>query len=271
MKKQDRLKLIMYGAALILLLVLVITLFRMIQSMVIDTSYNGLGKAKIPKMNTLAQNGFYEKDDIKFYKKGDVSSVPGIDVSVFQKDIDWDKVYDAGIRFVMVRLGYTSFDKGNRSLDTKFEQNTEGALKAGLDVGCYYFSQASSKKEAIEEAKFVIKNLHGKKIKMPVAFDMENTQEKDRHEDLSKEERTLIADAFLTVIKNNGYKPMLYGNQRWIYSHIDYSKLTDYDLWLAHYSERTDFPFRYNMWQYSKKGKIDGISTDVDMNIWIKY
>lgn len=233
----------------------------------VDTSYEGPGDSQIPEMNIYLEKNFKKKKGLLRYEDDNFKSKAGIDVSTYQKDIDWKKVRKKGIRFAMVRVGYRANDNGKIYKDKRFEQNVKGALKAGLDVGVYFFSEAKTKKEAIEEAKFVIKNIRNKGITYPVAFDMEDTREKDRHEDLSKKQRTIIADAFCHVVKSNGFQPMIYSYPSWIYNKVDYTRLTRYDMWLAHYTDRTNYPFHYLIWQYSEKGKIPGISTKVDLDI----
>ena len=193
----------------------------------------------------------------------------GIDVSEHQASIDWEKVSESGVEFAIIRLGYTGNDTGTKYLDVEFEENVKGAARNGIDVGVYYFSQAITVEEAIEEAKFVCEHLRGKDIKMPVAFDMEplTGTESDRISGLSMREITEIADAFCTVVEKHGYDTLIYGNPTWIYSHFNLSLLTHRKIWLAHYNHATKFPYKYVIWQYSDSGTIEGISTGVDLNI----
>ena len=256
-------------AAAVLACAAVFFIFTLIKSMLVDTTYRGLGDSQIPEMNIYTSKSLYEKNGLLYYRDDNFKSKPGIDVSTYQKDINWKKVKKHGIRFAMIRVGYRANDNGKIYKDKRFEQNVKGALKAGLKVGVYFFSEAKTEEEAIQEAEFVIRHIRGKKITYPVAFDMEDTQEKDRHEDLSKKERTVIADAFCHVIQNNGYDPMIYAYPNWIYRHVDYTKLTKYDMWLAHYTEKTTYPFHYRIWQYSEQGKVPGIKGKVDLDIML--
>ena len=232
-----------------------------------DTSYKGLSAPQVPEMNIYTTDHFFKKHGLLYYRDSNFTSKPGIDVSTYQKKIDWKKVYKSGIRFAMIRVGYRTNDTGKILKDKRFEENIKGAAKAGLDTGVYFFSEAKTRKEAVEEARFVLKNIKGKKITYPVAFDMEDTKEKNRHEDLTKKERTIIADAFCHVIENNGYTPMIYAYPGWIYNNVSYTRLTRYDMWLAHYTKRTTYPFHYRIWQYTSKGKVKGIDGRVDLDI----
>ena len=241
--------------------------FMLISRLSVNTSYKGLSHSEIPEMNTYRSSAFRRKKGLLKYEDDYFTSKAGIDVSTYQKKINWKKVKKSGIRFVMIRVGYRSTDTGKIYKDKKFEKHYKGAKKAGLDIGVYFFSQAVNRKEATEEAKFVLKNIRNKKITYPVAFDMEDTHDKDRHEDLSRKKRTLVADVFCQIIKNNGFVPIIYGYPNWVYKKIDYTKLTKYDMWLAHYTEYSAYPFHYLIWQYTERGKVPGIKGKVDRDI----
>ena len=232
-----------------------------------DDSYEGLGLGEVPEMNIYRSDSFYRKDGLLYYEDDNYTSKPGIDVSTYQKDINWKKVYKAGIRFAMIRAGYRTYDTGKILKDKRFRKNVREASEAGIDTGVYFFSQAKNRKEAVREARFVLRQLKGLKITYPVAFDMEDSKGRDRHEGLTKKERTVIADAFCHVIESNGYTPMIYSYPHWIYDKVDYTKITKYDMWLAHYTKRSGYPFHYVMWQYSEKGKLPGIKGKVDLDI----
>ncbi len=144
------------------------------------------------------------------------------------------------------------------------------AKAAGVDVGVYFFSQAITVDEAMEEARFVLKHIRFHGVTYPVAFDMEPVDGDDRISGLSKAEKTEIADAFCQVIKANRFKPVIYGNPTWLRKNIKLDYLTDYELWLAHYTDETDFSSKYLMWQYTDAGLVDGIDGYVDMNLYFK-
>lgn len=232
-------------------------------------SYDGLGLRQTIPENPYDMSHVYEKKGFLHYDDGTYQSVTGIDVSVYQKDVDWDKVKGAGVDFAMIRVGYRSYEEeGDLALDSKFKENLKGARKAGLDVGVYFFSQAKNTTEAIREARFVIRHIRGKGVTYPVVFDMEPIDGADRITDLNAEDKTEIADAFCQVIDRNGYTPMIYGNPQWLNKHVNLEYLTKYDTWLAHYTDETDYPYAFQMWQYSQTGKVDGIKGHVDLNMY---
>jgi len=209
-----------------------------------------------------------QSDLMKYYEDGKQVSFVGIDVSKFQDYIDFVKVKKAGIHFVMIRVGARGYGTGQLIVDEYFSDNIKRATDAGLDVGVYFYSQAVTVDEAIEEANLVIENLGEYQITYPVAFDMELIEnDTARTDTLSKTERTAITKAFLDTIAAAGYKTIIYGNKQWLIKEIDMSKLTAYDVWLAQEADIPDYPYKFTMWQYSKTGNIDGIAGYVDLNI----
>ena len=240
----------------------------MISGYMMFGKYDGLGLKMPVEENRFDMSHLYYEDGRAFYEDETYEAVTGIDVSEFQGDIDWKAVKDDGIGFVMIRLGYRGSESGRMMLDSCFKENLRGARKAGLDVGVYFFSQAVTPEEAIEEARYVLKHIRGKGVHYPVAFDMEPIDGTERAADLSKEEKTAIADAFCQVIDRNGYTPMVYGNPKWMRKHIDLSYLSDYDKWLAHYTEETNYKSAFTMWQYTDSGSVNGIYGPVDMNLY---
>ncbi len=234
------------------------------------STYSGLPEEGGYPYSTIKSEGFY-RDEYNFlaYEDEEYYTRRGIDVSEHQGEIDWEKVAESGVQFAMVRLGYTGNNTGEMNLDAWFEVNVKNARKAGIDVGVYYFAQARTVEEAIAEAQFVCKNLRGKNINMPVVFDMEpltNTED-DRIHGLTMIEVTEIADAFCEVVEKHGYEALIYGNPSWIYSRYNLSLLTSRKLWLAHYTEFSGFPYKYEFWQYTDSGSIEGIETDVDLDL----
>ena len=205
---------------------------------------------------------------MKYYENGKQTSFVGVDVSKAQDYIDFVKVKKAGIDFVMIRVGARGYGTGQLIVDEYFNDNMKRAKDAGLNVGVYFYSQAISTDEAIEEANLVLENLSEYQIEYPVAFDMELVEnDTARTDTLSKTERTAIAKAFLDTIEDAGYKTVIYGNKQWLIKAVDMSKLTAYDVWLAQEADIPDYPYKFTMWQYSKKGSIDGIAGYVDLNI----
>ena len=231
-------------------------------------TYNGLG-LKMPVADTVYDMAhLYYENGRAVYEDEQYASVTGIDVSEFQGDIDWKAVKEDGIDFVMIRLGFRGSGTGTLVLDSKFKENLKGAKKAGLNVGVYFFSQAVTPEEAIEEARYVVNHIRGKGVRYPVAFDMEPIDGTERAAKLNKEEKTAITDAFCQVIDRNGYTPMIYGNPKWMRRHIDLSYLSDYGKWLAHYTDTTSYKSDFAMWQYTDSGTIEGIYGPVDMNLY---
>ncbi len=205
---------------------------------------------------------------MRYYSDGRAVSFLGIDVSRYQKDIDFAKVKEAGIEFVMIRVGARGYQSGQISMDEYFTQNIDRATEAGLDVGVYFYSQAISVEEAAEEANLLIQACNEKKITYPVAYDMEFVDnDTSRIETLSRDERTLITATFLNKIAEAGYKPMLYGDKEWLVKRIDSAKFPGVNVWLADDSQMPDYPYQFSMWQYTTSGVVEGIQGNVDMDI----
>lgn len=205
---------------------------------------------------------------MKYYENGKKVSYVGVDISKVQDYIDFLKVKKAGIDFCMIRVGVRGYGTGQLMLDDYFSENIKRATDAGLDVGVYFFSQAVSEEEAVEEANFVIEQLGEYQIVYPVVFDMEKiSNDTARTDSLTRADRTTVAKAFLDTIAASGRKAMIYGNKEWLIKEIDMSKLTAYDVWLSQQEDIPDYPYRFAMWQYSFDGVIDGISGKVGLNI----
>lgn len=223
------------------------------------------------KKNTYDADSFIIENDFRFYVKDDEKkSKIGIDVSKYQSAVDWNQVKAAGIDFVIVRVGFRGYgEEGKIVLDENFVSHIEGAQAAGLETGVYFFSQAVNEKEAKEEAEAVIEAIKAYDITYPVVFDTELIADgKARAGNLTVKELTNIAIEFCECVKMAGYQPMIYANERWFLLHLDLRKLTEYPLWLASYRERATFPYEMKMWQYTEKGHVDGVTGDVDLNIY---
>lgn len=205
---------------------------------------------------------------MKYYENGKQTSYVGVDVSKFQDYIDFVKVKKAGVDFVMLRAGARGYGTGQLIVDEYFSDNLKRATDAGLEVGVYFYSQAITQEEAVEEANLVLENLGDYNLSYPIAFDMELiTNDTARTDSLSRSERTNITKAFLDTVKAAGYKTMIYGNKEWLIKEIDMSKLTAYDVWLAQSADIPDYPYKFTMWQYSTQGSVDGIAGLVNLNI----
>ncbi len=209
-----------------------------------------------------------QSDLMKYYEDGKQVSFVGADISKYQDYVDFVKLKKAGVNFVMLRVGARGYGSGQLVLDDYFLDNIKRATDAGLDVGVYFFSQAVSAEEAVEEANMVLENIKDYAISYPVAFDMEYIEnDTARIDNLSKSEKTAITKAFLDTIKAAGYKTIIYGNKEWLMKHIDMSKLTAYDIWLSQMADIPDYPYQFTMWQYSKSATIDGIAGYANLNI----
>ena len=200
-------------------------------------------------------------------------SFRGVDVSSHQKDIDWNRVAMSGMDFAMIRAGYRGKADGSRNQDAYFHQHIHDALANGLQVGVYFYSQAVTPAEAEEEARFLLSLIAGYPITYPVVFDWEVPAAEDaRTRYVDGATATACARAFCQVVQAAGYIPMTYGSPRKIYNGgLLLDQLQDYPaFWLAHYtpgSTPTTFRYRYDMWQYSSTGYVDGIPGNVDLNI----
>ena len=185
-----------------------------------------------------------------------------IDVSTWNGNIDWDKVYKSGVRYAMIR---SSFGVENpNQVDNKFVRNITNAQRAGVKCGIYHYSYAKSAAEAKKEAEFCLKTIKGYKIDLPVAFDIEDSSQTH----LGKDTLTSIVIAFCDRIKSAGYRPMLYCNPNWLCNYLHKDKLINkYDIWLANWGVSAP-SYNCAIWQYSESGSVPGISGSVDMN-WI--
>lgn len=212
-----------------------------------------------------------ESGEITYMNGDEVVSHKGIDVSKFQGKIDWESVKEDGVEYAFLRLGIRGYATGEIVLDETFEKNVKGALEEDIHVGVYFFTQAVTKEEAVEEAEFVIENLKPYRIDYPVVIDVEDVDSSARTKDLTAEERTELVIAFCERIKEAGYTPMIYGNLKTFMLMLDITQLEEYEKWYAYYStEEFYYPYDFSIWQYSDEGSVDGIKTDVDMNISFK-
>lgn len=202
-----------------------------------------------------------------------VSKVYGIDVSYYQGNIDWKKVKNSGVEFVIIRVGYRGYGSaGTLVEDPKFKTYLDGATKAGLKVGVYFYTQAITTAEAQAEAKFVLDRIKGHSLQMPVYYDIESVDYDTGRLDsagLSKAQKTALCTAFCDTIIKSGYSAGVYANYTWLNYYIDGAGLgKKYPIWLAHYTSNTNYDQRMDMWQYSGSGTVSGISAYTDVNVW---
>ncbi|MCR5719446.1 MAG: hypothetical protein K6F84_02675, partial [Lachnospiraceae bacterium] len=189
----------------------------------------------------------------------------GIDVSKWNGNIDWAAVKNSGISYAIIRCGYRGSSTGALIVDPKFAYNAKNAAANGIKVGVYFFSQAVDQIEAVEEVSAVISTISKYKISYPVFIDVEGSG--GRGDKIDKTTRTTVCKAFCETIKNAGYTAGVYSNKSWLETKINVSDLTGYKIWLAQYATNPTYKGRYDLWQYKSKGKISGISGDVDLNI----
>lgn len=202
-----------------------------------------------------------------------ISKVYGIDVSYYQGNIDWKKVKNSGVEFVIIRVGYRGYGSaGTLVEDPKFKTYLDGATKAGLKVGVYFYTQAITTAEAQAEAKFVLDRIKGYSLQMPVYYDIESVDYDTGRLDsagLSKAQKTALCTAFCDTIIKSGYSAGVYANYTWLNYYIDGAGLgKKYPIWLAHYTSNTNYDQRMDMWQYSGSGTVSGISAYTDVNVW---
>lgn len=232
------------------------------------------GERYVPKfdypLNEYDTEGFAEQNGFIQYP----GAVLGVDVSEHQGDIDWQAVRGAGVEFAILRVGYRGMTEGGLNVDATFEQNYQGAVDAGLQVGVYFFSQAVSEEEAREEANFVLQTLNGRGLAYPVVFDWETPipseelpAEDLRAYDISGEEVTRFALAFCQQIEKNGYTACVYTNKTMAYNTFNLEELKGYALWYAEYQPAPSLYYGFRLWQYSASGTVPGISGSVDLNL----
>ena len=214
-------------------------------------------------------------DDLDFQYEGrflkliEGESIAGIDVSRWQYDIDWEAVAGAGAEFAMIRVGYRGSESGKINADKYALRNLDGASAAGLDIGVYFFSQALTREEAEEEAYYVLGVIQDYDITMPVVFDWERVRnENSRSQNMDRRTLTDCAKTFLETVELAGYNAMVYFNPHQSRNLYYLSELKEYDFWLASYTDRMNFPYKVDMWQYTEKGRIPGIETDCDFNVY---
>lgn len=190
----------------------------------------------------------------------------GIDVSKWQGAIDFSKVKEAGAEFVIIRVGHQNGVGGEYVLDPYFKRNIRKALDNKLKVGIYFYSYADSKKEARKQAEWVIKQIKDYDITLPVAFDFESFTSFNIM-NLSLYGLNEVAESYFSTLEDKGYDTMLYGSKNYLNAIWKYNTNK---VWLAHYTDETDYDKDYMMWQLCQDGVIDGINGFVDIDILYK-
>lgn len=239
-----------------------------------DGGYHFFPVSETLKKHDYVYDNFIKQDNEEIVYVDDtqeVHSVKGIDVSRHQGKIDWKKVSGDGVSYAFIRTGYRGNTEGRLVEDENFKDNIKGAVNNGIEVGVYFYTQAVTEEEAVEEAEFVIDKIKDYDVTYPVVLDLEEvTSNTARTSDMTKEEYTKAAIAFCETIKAAGYTPMIYGNLKTFMIMLDMEQIEAYDKWFAYYEAPVYFPYEFTIWQYSSKGSIAGIETDVDMNVCMK-
>lgn len=220
-----------------------------------DTEMSYLEKLRYKDRN------IYNKNKVKLIE----GEFKGIDISSWQGDINFEKVSQSGIDFVMIRCAFRSIESDEIKLDNKFIYNITEAKKYNIPVGIYFYSTAINKKEALEEASYVINLIDDYEIEMPIAYDFEIFNQ-HRAQGIYMNQINENAIAFMDYVEKHGYQSMLYTNlyameHYWNYDNFDHRKI-----WFAQYINDLDYGKDYFMWQYSSTGRIDGIAGNVDLN-----
>ena len=219
------------------------------------------------KQNTTISKDSKNKiaDVIKKYKND--NTMIGIDVSRYQGDIDYEKVKNSGVEFVIMRIGVNSAAKGNLDMDSYYEKNIVNAKNAGLKVGVYLYSSATSKDRAYEHAMWVVETLNGLELDFPIAYDWENWKWFMEYE-INLHTFNECFNVFAKTVESYGYEAMLYSSK--FYLENIWTNEHEYPVWLAHYTSSTNYEGDYIMWQFTSQGRVDGINGDVDLNIYYK-
>lgn len=226
---------------------------------------------EVSTVQTLPTNP-YSAEDFSYDENGYMTCSSadtrlGIDVSDYQRQIDWQQVADAGIEFAFIRLGYRGYSQGGLNTDEYASYNIENAQANGLDVGVYFFSQAVTPREAAEEAEYCLEILKNYEIQLPVVFDWEYVSAEARTGQMDAQTLTECALAFCETIRGAGHDAMIYANPDIARNFLDMPRLQQYPFWLALYSETMDYPYALDFWQYTATGSVPGIEGNVDINL----
>lgn len=189
------------------------------------------------------------------------AAVKGLDVSLYQRDIDWEAVKADGFDFVLIRTGY---GWGETQADPAFSSNIKGAKNAGLAVGAYHYSYAMTEDEARMEADLCTSVLADSDVSLdlPVFFDIEGEEQRE----LSEGALSLLVDAFCSEVEKAGYTPGIYTYDSWLVAHNGWESLTSHDVWVASWDSDPETPGAFTIWQYTNNGSVPGINGAVDLN-----
>ena len=221
-----------------------------------------LNKNELDNASFVLKNG-----RLDYYEEGEKTSYTGIIVDKNDDFVDYNKVKRDNIDFVIIKIGQRGYSTGNLTLDENFYTNYKNAKDAGLHVGVLFSSQAVTKEEAEEEARFVMEALKDTPIDYPVFYYMNFVKnDKARIEDITPEERTMVAKTFMDIIEDSGMNSIVYGNKEWLLCNLNFTTISYYDICLDDEEDLPDFPYGFKMWKYATKD-VSGVSGKSEMII----
>lgn len=196
----------------------------------------------------------------------------GIDVSFYNKDINWQAVKAQGIDFAIIRLGGRTWRTGELYDDSMTQEYLREARAAGLRIGAYFYSTAVNNVEAVQEASVALNTLNGFSLDFPLFIDMEYSgiYPEGRADKLSAQTREDVINAFCQTVINSGYSAGVYSGQYFMQTALNFDHIDQYTIWLASYTSNNKLPAfegKYNIWQFTDRGQVNGISGNVDMNV----
>lgn len=235
-----------------------------------DGGYHFIPISDSIEHNTLERGNFSvsENGEISYTSQDGLSARKGIDVSQHQGEIDWEQVAASGVEFAIIRAGIRGYESGALVTDTYFENNMNGAAANGIETGAYFFTQAVTVEEALEEAQYVLELVAPYNLSYPIVIDVESPAGNARANVLTQAQRTEIVSAFCDAIAEAGYTPMIYGNTYSLFGMLDIEQINHYKIWHAFYNNYVYYPYQIQMWQYTSQAKIPGIEGNVDLNLW---
>ncbi len=216
----------------------------------------------------------YGEGDFALDERGFLSCLAGpyrvgLDVSEFQEDIDWAQVKEAGIDFVFIRIGGRGYGKaGNMYADSRAQEYYRGAKEAGLKVGAYFFSQATSGMEAVEEALFALELTRDWELDLPMVYDWEFVNSEARTAGMKGSTLMVCTRIFCRIVERAGHTAMVYFNQFQAENLLRLEDLRQYPWWLAMYTDQYTYPHQVQYWQYTYEGTVPGIGVPVDINLF---
>ena len=222
----------------------------------------------LPRNNYDYTSLVLSSDRMSYYVDGKVTSYLGICVDKYDDYVDFNKISDAGIDFVMLRVGVRGYGTGTVTLDEYYADNISRASQAGLEIGLYFTSQATTVEEATEEALILTNAIADYNVSYPLAMDIGFvTGDTARIESLTRTEKTAVIRAFMDTVKAAGYTCALHADKEFLIKEIDLSKFTDVDIWLENNADLPDYPYAFTMWDYTNSAKVDGVSGNSDLTI----